>query len=96
MQVEPQQRNAHPTKDQSGSINLPTSVAERIKLALLGSLSPYFVERRDAILSRLKSLTEEACSCNSSSETPVHPAALVANLTEGAQSGGSLSTGLNE
>ena len=31
MQVEPQQRNAHPTKEQSGSMNLPTSVAERIK-----------------------------------------------------------------
>jgi hypothetical protein len=31
MQVEPQQRNAHPTKDQSGSMNLPTSVEERVK-----------------------------------------------------------------
>jgi len=31
MQVEPQQRNAHPSEeDQSGSMNLPTSVAERI------------------------------------------------------------------
>ena len=31
MKVEPQQRNAHPTKDQSGSMNLPTSVEERVK-----------------------------------------------------------------
>jgi hypothetical protein len=31
MRVEPQQRNAHPTEDQSGSMNLPTSVAERVK-----------------------------------------------------------------
>ena len=30
MQVEPQQRDAHPTEDHSGSMNLPTSVAERI------------------------------------------------------------------
>jgi hypothetical protein len=31
MQVEPQQRNAHPSEEeQSGSMNLPTSVAERI------------------------------------------------------------------
>ena len=30
MRVEPQQRNAHPTEDQSGSMNLPTSVEERI------------------------------------------------------------------
>jgi hypothetical protein len=30
MQVEPQQRNAHPTKDHNGSMNLPTSVAERV------------------------------------------------------------------
>jgi parallel beta-helix repeat protein len=28
--VEPQQRNAHPTEDQCGSMNLPISVAERI------------------------------------------------------------------
>ena len=32
MQVEPQQRNAHPSEeDQSGSMNLPTSVVERVK-----------------------------------------------------------------
>jgi hypothetical protein len=31
MRVEPQQRNAHPTEDQSGSMNLPTSVAESVK-----------------------------------------------------------------
>jgi len=32
MQVEPQQRDAHPSEeDQSGSMNLPTSVAERAK-----------------------------------------------------------------
>jgi hypothetical protein len=30
MRVEPQQRNAHPREEQSGSMNLPTSVAERI------------------------------------------------------------------
>jgi hypothetical protein len=30
MRVEPQQRNAHPTEDHGGSMNLPTSVAERI------------------------------------------------------------------
>jgi predicted nuclease of predicted toxin-antitoxin system len=31
MQVEPQQRDAHPSEeDQSGSMNLPTSVEERI------------------------------------------------------------------
>jgi len=45
MQVEPQQRNAHPTEDHNGSMNLPTSVEERIKLALLGSPSPHFVVR---------------------------------------------------
>ena len=32
MQVEPQQRNAHPSEeDRSGSMNLPTSVEERVK-----------------------------------------------------------------
>ena len=31
MRVEPQQRDAHPTEEQSGSMNLPTSVEERIK-----------------------------------------------------------------
>jgi len=31
MRVEPQQRNAHPTQDHCGSMNLPTSVAERVK-----------------------------------------------------------------
>jgi len=31
MRVEPQQRNAHPTEDHNGSMNLPTSVEERIK-----------------------------------------------------------------
>src|SRR3990170_8764376 len=31
MRVEPQQRDAHPTKDHNGSMNLPTSVEERIK-----------------------------------------------------------------
>jgi len=30
MRVEPQQRNAHPTEEQSGSMNVPTSVAERV------------------------------------------------------------------
>jgi hypothetical protein len=31
--MEPQQRDAHPSEeDQSGSMNLPTSVAERVKL----------------------------------------------------------------
>ena len=30
MRVEPQQRNAHPREEQSGSMNLPTSVEERI------------------------------------------------------------------
>ncbi|MGB9023786.1 MAG: hypothetical protein WCC94_10185, partial [Candidatus Bathyarchaeia archaeon] len=40
MRVEPQQRNAHPSEeDQSGSMNLPTSVAERIKGAE-GELTP--------------------------------------------------------
>ena len=38
MQVEPQQRNAHPTKDQSGSMNLPTSVKERVKGTLQNRL----------------------------------------------------------
>ena len=32
MRVEPQQRNAHPSEeDRSGSMNLPTSVEERVK-----------------------------------------------------------------
>ena len=31
MRVEPQQRDAHPTEDRSGSMNLPTSVEERVK-----------------------------------------------------------------
>jgi len=32
MRVEPQQRNDHPSEEeQSGSINLPTSVVERVK-----------------------------------------------------------------
>jgi hypothetical protein len=31
MRLEPQQRNAHPTEDQGGSMNLPTSVAEKVK-----------------------------------------------------------------
>jgi hypothetical protein len=38
MQVEPQQRNAHPSEeDQSGSMNLPTSVEERVKEPSAGS-----------------------------------------------------------
>jgi len=34
MRVEPQQRNAHPREDHCGSMNLPTSVEERINIAL--------------------------------------------------------------
>jgi hypothetical protein len=30
MRVEPQQRDAHPTEDHNESMNLPTSVAERV------------------------------------------------------------------
>jgi hypothetical protein len=30
MRVEPQQRDAHPTEDRGGSMNLPTSVAESV------------------------------------------------------------------
>ena len=33
MRVEPQQQNAHPREDHGGSMNLPTSVAERVKIA---------------------------------------------------------------
>ncbi|MGB9023292.1 MAG: hypothetical protein WCC94_07640, partial [Candidatus Bathyarchaeia archaeon] len=38
MRVEPQQRDAHPTEDQSGSMNLPASVTERIKQLFLWSI----------------------------------------------------------
>jgi len=35
MPVEPQQRDAHPIEDHCGSMNLPTSVAERINMVPL-------------------------------------------------------------
>ena len=35
MQVEPKQRNAHPTEDHNGSMNLPTSVEERVNDGVL-------------------------------------------------------------
>jgi hypothetical protein len=36
MQVEPQQRDAHPSEEeQSGSMNLPTSVAERSQVNVM-------------------------------------------------------------
>jgi hypothetical protein len=43
MQVEPQQRNAHPREDQSGSMNLPTSVAERVKVGSKNRVADTFV-----------------------------------------------------
>jgi hypothetical protein len=45
MPVKPQQRNAHPTQDHDGSMNLPASAAERI-IDLLGTRSHRIPQRR--------------------------------------------------
>ena len=44
MQVEPQQRNAHPTEDHNGSMNLPTSVEERINRDLKDHRDTFFAK----------------------------------------------------
>jgi hypothetical protein len=46
MRVEPQQRNAHPREDRGGSMNLPTSVAERVNQGWMASQAQFDIRLR--------------------------------------------------